>query len=278
MNALHNRVADVGSLKGRILVFGGTYGNFQALEELAKVAAELKIPRDHVIHTGDIMGYCAQPNECIELIRDWGIHCIAGNVELQIKNGEDACGCNFEEGSRCDRFAQSWYPYVQQTITPVNKEWLHSLPEFIRFEYAGKQVFVLHGGLQDTSQFVFESTSGEIKMRMFEEITSDVILGGHCGLPFHSYANGKYWLNAGVIGMPANDGTPRVWYMILDDENNQFTYQHHPLSYDFETASKLMEEKSLPLSYAATLKSGIWDNMEILPEEEKTKQGIAIHF
>ena len=41
---------------------------------------------------------------------------------------------------------------------------------------------------------------------------------------------------------------------------------------------KLMYENHLPKEYADTLSSGIWDNMEILPEIEKMEQGIPIYL
>ena len=271
-------IKNLGVLQGELLVFGGPYSNLQALEALKVVAEEKGISSDRIICTGDILGYCAQPNEAIEFIRDWGIYGIAGNVELQVRNDEDACGCNFEEGSRCDLFSKSWYPYVQQTIKQVNKEWLYELPEFAAFEYAGKAVFVLHGGLTDTSQFVFKSTPWDTKKEIIEEVNEDVVIAGHCGLPFNSTQNGKHWLNPGVIGMPANDGTARVWYMTLNDEDGVFSFEHHALEYDYQKAAELMKEKQLPASYAETLSNGIWDNMEILNEEERQKQGVRIDF
>ncbi|RYF62326.1 MAG: metallophosphoesterase, partial [Cytophagaceae bacterium] len=87
---------------------------------------------------------------------------------------------------------------------------------------------------------------------------------------------GRFWLNAGVIGMPANDGTPRVWYLLLDDTEGLFTYTFHAFTYDNQTAHQSMVANKLPDSYAQTLLTGIWDNCEILPDAEKTSQGQAL--
>ena len=54
-----------------------------------------------------------------------------------------------------------------------------------------------------------------LKTKIFEQTKADLILSGHAGLPFYSIEKEKFWLNAGVIGMPANDATSRVWYMIF---------------------------------------------------------------
>jgi hypothetical protein len=76
--------------------------------------------------------------------------------------------------------------------------------------------------------------------------------------------------------MPANDGTPRVWYLLLDDSTGELTFAFKSFNYDNRQANQLMVEKGLPSSYAQTLLTGIWDNCEILPEAEKQLQGIEI--
>ena len=58
----------------------------------------------------------------------------------------------------------------------------------------------------------------------------------------------------------------------------QFTYSHYSFEYDNELASRLMQKQNLPSEYANTLLNGIWDNCEILPEEETRLQGVPIDF
>ncbi len=77
--------------------------------------------------------------------------------------------------------------------------------------------------------------------------------------------------------MPANDGTTRVWFLTMNDEEAEKSlYQFHSLEYDHQTASQLMLGNGLPQSYAQTLGTGIWDNCEILPKEETEQQGLPI--
>ncbi|MEL6557590.1 MAG: metallophosphoesterase family protein [Bacteroidota bacterium] len=271
------KTQELGRKSGEMLIFGGVYSNLQALEKLHAIATESNILPENIICTGDIVGYCAQPDESLRFIREWGVHSITGNVELQIRNGDESCGCNFDEGTRCDMFSRNWYPFAYQAVSDEMKTWLQDMPEFIRFEYAGKKGVVLHGGLTDVSQFIFKSTEWSIKQQILTETNADFILAGHCGLPFADTLENKHWLNAGVIGMPANDATDRVWYMKLNDENG-FEYSHHAFAYDHQEAARLMNEQSLPMSYAKTLSTGIWDNCEILPDEETALQGARIEF
>ncbi len=272
------KVKNIGILTGKLLVFGGVYSNLQALLQLQKMADAWGIPPQNIICTGDVAGYCAQPEECVQAVKNWGIHVIAGNVEQQLDSGEEDCGCNFGDGSRCDLYSRQWYPYAQSKLSLAALEWMRQLPDHLRFTYANRQVYVLHGSFFNPSEFIFRSTPWAVKQPNFEATGADVILAGHCGLPFQHIENGLHWLNAGVIGMPANDGTPRVWCMTLDAQKAGLAVQFHPFEYDNEIAAALMEENQLPRAYSDTLRSGIWDNCDILPEAETAQQGLDIEW
>lgn len=274
MNPLTS-IPNLGTLEGPLLVFGGVYSNLQALEAIQQKAHELGIPPSNVICTGDVVAYCAEPEACVQRIKDWGIPCIAGNVEIQLSTGQEDCACDFTSGSRCDTFSKQWYPFAQSQLSTDSLQWMAALPEFLYFNYAGKRVAVLHGSFHHTSEFIFESTDWSIKQQNFNALQADVILAGHCGLPFSQSKNEKHWLNPGVIGMPANDGTPRVWYMVLNQSNHHFNFEHQALEYDYLRANQLMQERQLTPEYAKTLLTGLWDNCEILPEVETALQGQA---
>ena len=215
------------------------------------------------------------PEECVQVMRDRGIHCIAGNVEIQLATGQDDCACGFVDGGRCDTFSRQWYPYVQSkveySIFGMDAVIASLLTVWICRETGGR--FAWFFSLY--SEFIFASTDRPVKEKNFTDLQSTVILAGHGGLPIAHQKNGNFWLNTGVIGMLANDGTSRAWYLLLDDRKG-FQYQHRPLMYDYKKASWLMTENNLPQAYAKTLVTGIWDNYEILPEEEAKMQGRVI--
>lgn len=287
----------LGNFSGPLLVFGGAYSNLQALQAVRAEAERRGIPPQNVICCGDTAGYCADPEGCLDLIEDWGIHAIAGNVETNLVAGRDDCGCGFGDGSRCDMFAKLWYNYAANNISERNKAYMAALPDILRFTYAGKSVVVLHGSPRNQSEFVWRSTPAELKAQFGANAGAEVVIGGHCGLPFadsfelaaDSRPSGRspspnrqpttgngLWLNAGVIGMPANDGTPRTWFMTLDDKTG-FDYHFHPLKYDHQGAkARMLNDRRLPVSYAATLTTGIWDNTEIMPPQEEAMEGIPL--
>lgn len=275
---MDKEIKHIGTKSGKLLLFGGVYSNLQALEQLISIAKEEGITPENCICTGDITGYCAQPEETITTFKNWGALSIAGNVELQLANDSEDCGCDFKAGGRCDSFSKMWFPFTKGHLSNSSLEWVSQLPGHIGFDYGGKRITVVHGSYENVSEFVFESSQENIKKNCFEQTESDVVIAGHCGLPFSQAISEKLWLNPGVIGMPANDGTQRVWYMLLEIENGELKYTHRSFEYDYRTAQQLMYKNHLPEAYADTLASGIWDNMEILPELEKMGQGIPINF
>lgn len=254
------------------MVFGGVYSNLQALEELIQIAKQKNIPPSNIFCTGDIVGYCAQPTECIDLVQKWGIQSILGNVEIQLINNEDDCGCDFNQGSHCDLLSNIWYPYAKNSIKKKHLDFLRTIPLHLSFDWEGKKVGLVHGSSKNVSEFIFESDNWNQKEPSFSDLNCDMVVAGHCGLPFQTSHESKCWFNPGVIGMPANDGTARVWYGILE---NGKAY-HHSFTYEHAKAAALMHLHKLPKAYAQTLLTGIWDNCDILPPKETSLQGIRI--
>ena len=266
----------LGKLSGKVLLFGGVYSNLQALEALKDIAEREGISAENCICTGDIVGYCAQPEETVQYFKTWHAKSILGNVEIQLKQNAEDCGCDFKKGSRCDGLSQLWYPYAKSQLSEASIEFLKTLPDHIQFEYANKCITVVHGSYFNVSEFIFKSTAWKKKSPNFTATKSDIIVAGHCGLPFYEAHGQNLWLNPGVIGMPANDGHTEVWYAILEDHSNAFDFKFHRLTYNFKLTRELMQHAHLPKAYAKTIADGIWDNMEILPEPEQQQQGKPI--
>ena len=78
--------------------------------------------------------------------------------------------------------------------------------------------------------------------------------------------------------MPANDGTPRVWYSVLDPAPGGIVIRHLALDYDFEGARARMAEEALPDAYRQALKDGLWPNLDVLPTAEAALTGQALAF
>jgi predicted phosphodiesterase len=269
-------ITDLGALTPPLLFFGGPYSNLHATEALIRTATDLGIPASSCICTGDIVAYGAHPQETAEAIRAFGCHVVRGNCEDAFASQSDACGCGFAEGSRCDVLSTRWLDYAQRSLSDPIRAWMADLPDGIRFSVDGVRFFATHGAPSQVNRFVFHSTDTAIKEAEFSATGADIIIAGHCGIPFSTTMGTQTWHNPGVIGLPANDGTPRTWFSVLHKSANGLRIETKSLEYDFAAAQTAMRTATLPEEYAATISSGLWDNCDVLPVTETHAQGQAL--
>jgi len=263
-----------------VLLFGGAYSNLQALQAIKKQAEQLGISSDRCICTGDIVAYCAKAAETVAEIRDWGVHCLMGNCEESFSTDAEDCGCGFEAGTSCDLLSAQWFQHANQQLGQSDRQWFASLPRKIIFSAKGKSCEVVHGSVSSINQFLFSSTDNAIFQEQLAMTEADIIIGGHCGIPFNKTfdTNGKKraWHNAGAIGMPANDGRQQTWFSLMQLSNNELAISHQALKYDNEGAYADMQSADMNNGYAKALISGLWPSMDVLPQQEKGNQGIAL--
>jgi predicted phosphodiesterase len=268
---------DLGTLDGPVLVFGGPYSNLEAAEAIRAEARRLGIPPARTISTGDVVAYCADPGATVALIRDWGIPVVLGNVEEQLGAGAEDCACGFTPGSACEALSAQWYAHAECQITQDDRRWMAGLPRLIRFTLGGRRLAAIHGGATRINRWVFASTPASEKLAEMALTGAEGIVAGHCGLPFVDFPGGRLWCNAGTVGMPANDGTPRAWYAVLTPERQgALAVELRALDYDFRRAAQKMRNRGLAESYARALETGLWPPADILPPAELAAAGCPL--
>jgi predicted phosphodiesterase len=262
---------DLGRLDGPVLLFGGNYSNRQATEALIAETRRLRIPPSNVICTGDVVAYCAEPQATVALMRDWGVAAVMGNCEESLAAGAADCGCGFEAGTMCSTLSDAWYRYSLAHLDRDAADWMGMLPRSIRFSAGGRRFLCIHGGVQVINRFVFAS-QGETIAEELDHADADCVIAGHCGIPFTARLRDRVWHNAGAIGMPANDGTPRTWYSVLTPTGDGLRLEHRPLSYDHASAAAAMRTTGLPEGYARGLETGLWPSEDVLPAAERNQR------
>lgn len=260
------RVADLGELNGPVLLFGGPYSNLPALEALIAEAARRAIPPGGMICTGDVVAYCAQPAETVARIRALGCAVVAGNCERQLASGAPDCGCGFEDGTACDLLSAGWYGFADARAGAEDRRWMRDLPDLAVFRHGGKRYGVVHGGVTDIARFLWSVSPDDAfaqEMAAFARIAGpvDAIVAGHCGIPFVRHLGAGTWINAGVIGMPPNDGRPQTRYAVLSEGEVAVI----ELNYDAAAAQAAMQTAGLTQGYHTALCSGYWPSEDVLP-------------
>jgi predicted phosphodiesterase len=122
-------------------VLGDIHGNREALEAALTRLDGLGIER--LLCVGDVIGYNADPDDCVELLRERGALCITGNHDL-IGTGE----LGFE---RCSNKAMHSLKRTRRTLSPESAAWLRALPSHLVLE---ARFLLTHGGVRDVQQYM----------------------------------------------------------------------------------------------------------------------------
>lgn len=266
--------------RGALLIFGGVYGNWEALEAACAVGREEQIPPSNFVITGDLPAYCADGARVVRYCRvalaDAII--IRGNVERSLAEDAEDCQCGFAADSACRKLSVAWYAHARATIAAADKKWMGVLPRRADILFGGRRLAVMHAAAESDNQFIFPSTADADKAAQLNALAADGVICGHSGIPFsEQLADNRLWHNSGALGMPANDGTPRTWLSIWQETADGIRIRHRPLSYATDKTAEAMRRAGLPDDYRKTLSTGIWPSDDILPNAEKQKQGEPLH-
>ncbi|MEP5759652.1 MAG: metallophosphoesterase [Litoreibacter sp.] len=261
------QVRNLGDISGDVVLFGGIYSNIQAFEAFLTEVRGMGFDLKNCICTGDIVAYGADPAAVCARMVETSIASIAGNCEQQLAQGEESCGCGFEDGTACDIASKSWYEYASKSVGD-HIDYFAQLPDIMIFSAYDKRYAVIHGGVSDISRFVWPTSDVAVFQEEIFEIEKltgpiDGVVCGHSGIPFERVIGEKVWINAGVLGMPPHDGRPLTRFAVLSADGVRF----HRLSYDHSAAAEAMRQSGLVQGYEIALEAGIWPSEDVLPAE-----------
>jgi predicted phosphodiesterase len=122
-------------------VLADVHGNREALAA-AFAALEQRAP-ERVVCLGDIVGYNADPDECVATVRSRCAASIAGNHEL--------IGLGRLDFRRCAHNAEYALRRTRRTLSSHSASWLAALPADLRLD---EGVVLVHGGVRDVQQYM----------------------------------------------------------------------------------------------------------------------------
>ncbi len=262
------QILDLGDINGPMILFGGPYSNSHALLALMLRAGEMGVEGRAMVCTGDLVAYCGDPMGVVDLIRKAEISVVAGNCEKQLAANAMDCGCGFEDGTACDLLSAGWYAYADKHVTDGARRWMGDAPDIVTFTHHGRRFAVIHGGVRDISRFIWSTSTDDVFQSEISDIEGkvgavDVVVSGHSGIAFELQIGDHLWLNAGVIGMPANNGKQTTQYVTLVDGDIAI----RDLTYDVGGAVAAMNTAGLTQGYHSALQTGIWPSQDVLPPE-----------
>jgi len=217
-------------------------------------------PVDKIICLGDIVGYNANPNECIDLIRAKKIASLMGN--------HDSRAAGLEDLSEFNLLAADAIRWTQGVLTEQNKEYLAKLPRYLRVP---KGFYAVHGSINDTDRYIYGAADALRNFKLLDKVRGlTICFFGHTHVPI-SYLGlndsvrmnldnvinvkkgANYLINPGGLGQ-SRDKDPRGSYAIYDTEAAEVSF--HRIEYDIEATVAKILEAGLSPRLAERLKLG----------------------
>lgn len=242
----------------RILLLSDIHANLVALNTVIADAGSF----DQIWCLGDVVGYGPSPNDCIDLLGQHELLCLAGNHDWAVLDKLD-----LEEFNPDARRAALW---TRNQISTVNREWLHALPERVPTQL--EHFTLVHGSPRyPIWEYVLTPAVARINFEFFDTSTCFV---GHTHVPVvYRYddekqmataeplnenspldlGQGRMMINPGSVGQP-RDGDPRSAYAMIDSDADTLT--HHRVAYDIAATQSKMEQMGLPQRLVSRLSYG----------------------
>jgi predicted phosphodiesterase len=208
---------------------------------------------------GDLVGYGADPDACVELARRHAAVCLAGNHDLAVI-GE----VSMDEFSRGASLAAQW---TREVMMAENKSFLAGL----RPQGREGPVGLYHASPRDPVwEYVLSVLLAELCLDRQSQRVS-LIGHSHVALAFVrregelatgeprregerlDLADGEWLLNPGSVGQP-RDGDPRAAWLLLDLDD--WTASYRRTRYDVAGAASAIRAARLPASLAERLEYG----------------------
>ena len=235
----------------RYAIISDVHSNLEALEAvLADVEGQ---GVDGFLSTGDIVGYGADPEACVRLVRSLEPHIVAGNHDWAVAG---VLSLDF-----FNAYAKEAILWTREQLGPDDTAWLRSL----RLTRKVGKVTLVHATLDVPENFDYLLTAYDAHLSL-EILDTPVCFVGHSHVPVTFAENGsvtfsfaseidlegvrKAIVNAGSVGQP-RDGNPFASYGVYDSVKNRVEVRR--VEYDFRTASKKILDAGLPTVLAERL-------------------------
>ena len=261
-------------------IFSDIHGNLEALEVVLQLCREEGV--EQYICLGDVVGYNANPKECLDIVRALpNLTIVKGNHDEYASNGD-----NEMEGF--NPHAKAAVLWTRAQLTDDDLRWLSELP--MRLTIKGANMTIVHATLDgpDAWGYIFDVHNAAdnfsyqftqlcfcghshvpvafskrpiaMGARPIEEIPlwasdsdgSDVKTADMIQIPVEQSV--KYLINVGSVGQPRNRDS-RASFCIYDNEQKLLT--RYRLPYDIAATQRKIREAHLPERLAARLERGV---------------------
>jgi len=237
-------------------ILSDIHGNLEALETVLAHADANGCEK--YVCGGDVVGYNANPSECMAIVQEMGMPCVKGNHDEYVAD-EDL------DLSTFNSVAAEAVLWTRDQLSAAQLEWLGQL----RYLRLVDSFSVVHATMDGPHSWGYVMTKMDAAAS-FTYQTTPLCFHGHTHVPIaftehlnisagSSYdtikieQNMRYLINVGSVGQP-RDGDPRAAYVIYDSSEAKINL--YRLDYDLEKTQKKIRVAGLPERLAERLSLG----------------------
>jgi diadenosine tetraphosphatase ApaH/serine/threonine PP2A family protein phosphatase len=240
----------------KYVIISDIHANLEAFEAARKEIG--KISPDKILCLGDLVGYGASPNECVEAAREISDLTVAGNHDFGAVGRTDIAYFNM--------YAREAILWTARALKQDNFDFLCGRP---LTEIVDDKIRIVHATPRDPERwnYIF---SHEQALEEFDAFAEQVCFIGHSHQPIIyemmdretlivnndrvKVRDGRrYLVNVGSVGQP-RDGNPKAAICVYDLDESEITIKR--VEYDVEEAKKRITEAGLPAVLANRLSWG----------------------
>ena len=238
----------------RFAIFSDVHANLEALEAVIANAREHHCT--DFVCLGDIVGYNANPRECVEIVRELDCPTVKGNHDEQASLSDSSVDFN--------EMAEQAIMWTRAQLSEQDRSWLRCLP----LQQSVHDFTIVHATLNDPGDWGYVFTTTEA-MASFAYQQTALCFFGHTHVQGAFIRNvevtptvrdkigidsGKqYLVNAGSVGQP-RDGDWRAAYCIYLPDDNLVEQRRVP--YEIDRTRKKVLAAGLPRLLADRLVLG----------------------
>ena len=238
-----------------IAVISDIHGNLEALEAVLEDAKRRRAEK--ILCLGDVVGYGANPNECLARVREVAEATVLGN--------HDAAALDASLAENFNDVARQAIDWTRHQLTPENRAFLETLP----LEHVIEDLRFVHASPVDPAAWHYILTEQEA-WDAFEACPEPICFIGHSHVPLRVLlVNGRLevagdesirvadetraLVNVGSVGQP-RDGNWRASYALFDPRERRVVARR--VEYDRPAASDKIRGAGLPEVLARRLELG----------------------
>ena len=236
----------------RIGIFSDVHANAEALTLSLELLAEAEI--DRLFCLGDVVGYGADPVECLKRVREVSEVILAGN--------HDHAAVGLADLTYFNPHARAAAIWTAGQLDEESQSFLRELP----YDYVEDDALFVHASPHEPEEWHYIVSLGDA-MAAFPAFTESICFVGHShvagiycddgGEPKDRVAlqpGRRYLVNVGSVGQP-RDGDPRLACAIFDREERTVVIMR--VEYDIEAAAGKIRAAGLPRLLADRLYHGV---------------------